>query len=177
MGWGCWRAPVSAGLLCLPQQASKPPCPFPSLSPPQASYPHRLLRISYQPKSLSVREVTGGFEGLSTDRSAPTHSEACRGRSTGPWRGGSPFLFHPSPRSEEGISRRRLHPRHYGHPGCVCVCVCVLNVLWFTSGSRVLLSLVPCGRIRAHCTRTWRAMGPLRTVGRRPLSYSCIHWV
>ena len=72
-----------------------------------------------------MREVTGGFEGLSTDRSAPTHSEACRGRATGPWRGGSPFLFHPSPRSEEGISRRRLHPRHYGHPGCVCVCVCV----------------------------------------------------
>ena len=115
---------MSAGLLCLPQQASKLPCLLPPLSPPQALSPHRLLRISYQPKSLSVREVTGGFEGLSTDRSAPTHSEACRGRATGPWRGGSPFLFHPSPRSEEGISRRRLHPRHYGHPGCVCVCVC-----------------------------------------------------
>ena len=122
---------MSAGLLCLPQQASKLPCLLPPLSPPQALSPHRLLRISYQPKSLSVREVTGGFEGLSTDRSAPTHSEACRGRATGPWRGGSPFLFHPSPRSEEGISRRRLHPRHYGHPGRACVCVCVCGRCYY----------------------------------------------
>ena len=71
-----------------------------------------------------------------------------------------------------GCPRTTLHRAVQAHKY-----VCVLNVLWFTFGSRVVLSLVPCGRIRAHCTRTWRAMGPLRTVGRCPLSYSCIHWV
>ena len=45
---GFWRALGLAGLSlsqCHPQQAIKLPCPCPSLSPPQARHPPRLLRI------------------------------------------------------------------------------------------------------------------------------------